>query len=72
MSSKDTAQPHHHKPKLTNAERHKRFVETAKKVEAAESFDEFHTAFDKLNIKTSSRNDHDSQNRKPEQKEIEN
>ena len=34
-----------HKPKLTDAERHKRFVETAKKVEASEKAQDFDTAF---------------------------
>ena len=39
------------KPKLTEAERHKRFVETAKKVEASENLEEFDRAFDRLAIK---------------------
>lgn len=34
--------------KLTSAERHKRFVETAKKVEASEDLKEFDRAFDKI------------------------
>lgn len=33
------------KPKLTDAERHKRFIETAKKVGASDSIDEFDSAF---------------------------
>jgi hypothetical protein len=33
------------KPKLTDAERHKRFVETAKKVEASEDLKDFDLAF---------------------------
>ncbi len=36
------------KPKLTDAERHKRFVETAKKVEASENLEDFDKAFDKV------------------------
>jgi hypothetical protein len=40
-------------PKITDAERHKRFVETAKKVEASEAIDDFDKAFSKLDIKTS-------------------
>jgi hypothetical protein len=39
------------KPKLTDAERHKRFVETAKKVDASEKSTDFHSAFDRLTIK---------------------
>ena len=39
------------KPKLTAAERHKRFVETAEKVEASESLEEFDKAFSRLNIR---------------------
>lgn len=33
------------KPKLTDAERHKRFVETAKEIGASESAEEFDKAF---------------------------
>ena len=58
--------------KLTDAERHKRFVETAKKVAASESTDSFDTVFDNLNIKTNAKTDRDSQNCKLGQKEIEN
>ena len=43
------------KPKLTDAERHKRFVETAKKVEASEKIEEFDHAFDSLNVKSRAR-----------------
>lgn len=39
------------KPKLTDAERHARFVETARKVEVDESPGAFDRAFDRLNIK---------------------
>jgi len=40
------------KPKLTDAERHKRFIETAKKVEASEIPEDFERAFAKvMNIK---------------------
>lgn len=35
-------------PKLTDEERHKRFVETAKKAEASESIEDFDEAFLKL------------------------
>jgi hypothetical protein len=41
------------KPKLTDAERHKRFVETAKKVEASEDLEDFDRAFSELDVKTS-------------------
>jgi hypothetical protein len=36
------------KPKLTDAERHKRFVETAKKVEASENLEDFEWAFSQV------------------------
>lgn len=36
------------KPKLTDAERHKRFVETAKKVEASDKPQDFDEAFNKI------------------------
>jgi hypothetical protein len=35
-------------PKLTDAERHKRFVETAKKVDASENIADFERAFDRI------------------------
>ena len=38
--------PHPPKPKLTDAERHRRFVETAKKVGASEDLKEFDRAFE--------------------------
>ena len=41
------------KPKLNDAERHARFVETARQVEVDESPGAFDRAFDKLNTKTS-------------------
>ena len=40
------------KPKLTDAERHKRFVETAKKVEASEKGQDFDKAFEKVVMET--------------------
>ena len=40
------------KAKLTDAERHKRFVETAKKIEALNSIEEFDKAFATLDLKT--------------------
>lgn len=43
------------KPKLTDAERHRRFVETAKKVEASESLDEFDSVFKTIVTHTSRR-----------------
>jgi hypothetical protein len=43
------------KPKLTDAERHKRFVETAKKVEASDNVQDFDGAFDKLKIQSPSK-----------------
>jgi hypothetical protein len=39
------------KPKLTAAERHKRFVETAKKVEASDKAEDFDKAFSGLNVR---------------------
>jgi hypothetical protein len=36
------------KPKLTDAERHARFVETARKVEASEKPEDFDKAFEKV------------------------
>jgi hypothetical protein len=39
------------KPKLTNAERQKRFVETAKKVEASEKLEDFDIAFKNLVVR---------------------
>jgi hypothetical protein len=39
---------HPHKPKLTDAERHKRFEETAKKVEASEDSADFERAFGQI------------------------
>lgn len=41
------------KPKLTDAERHARFVETARKVEVDESPGAFDRAFDGLTIRKS-------------------
>jgi hypothetical protein len=38
-------------PKLTDAERDKRFVETAKKVEASDKIEDFDRAFNGLDIK---------------------
>ncbi len=40
------------KTKLTDAERHKRFVDMAHEVQAEENTDAFDRAFDKLSIKT--------------------
>ncbi len=37
-----------HKPKLTDEERHKRFIETAKKVGSSEKSDDFDSAFKKI------------------------
>jgi len=36
------------KPKLTDAERHKRFLDTAREVEASDDPKDFHKAFDKV------------------------
>jgi hypothetical protein len=44
--------PREKKPKLTDEERHKRFVETARKVEASEDPKEFDKAFKKVVSKT--------------------
>lgn len=41
--------------KLTDAERNKRFVETAKKVEASENLEDFDRAFSSIDIKLSDR-----------------
>ena len=46
----------HPKPKLTDAERHKRFVETAKKVEASEDLTDFDQAFNSLDLRPRPRN----------------
>jgi hypothetical protein len=43
------------KPKLTDAERHARFVETAKKVEASEKPEDFDRAFEKIAKATTSK-----------------
>lgn len=37
-------EPHKHKPKLTDAERRQRFIETAKKVDASENLDDLDKA----------------------------
>lgn len=42
------SQPKIKKPKLTGAERHRRFVETAKKVEASEKIEDFDLVFANL------------------------
>ena len=39
------------KPKLTDAERHKRFVETAREVEASEEAEDFDKAFKRVTEK---------------------
>jgi hypothetical protein len=44
--------PPEKKPKLTDVERHKRFVETAKKVEASDEIIDFDNAFDKIIVPT--------------------
>jgi hypothetical protein len=44
-------EPQDKKHKLTDAERHKRFVETAKKVEASDKVDAFDKAFNDLNLR---------------------
>jgi hypothetical protein len=43
------------KPKLTDAERHKRFVEMARKLEASDDNKDFEKAFKKVTSKTRSR-----------------
>ncbi len=53
MAKADTAKPKAKaktKPKLTDKERHKRFVETARAVEAVESQSAFDKAFDAVVI----------------------
>jgi hypothetical protein len=40
------------KPKLTDAERHKRFLEVARKVEASDDPEDFEKAFKKVISKT--------------------
>jgi hypothetical protein len=42
-------------PKLTDAERHRRFAETAKKVGASEKSEDFDRAFEGLDIKRPNR-----------------
>jgi hypothetical protein len=44
-----------YKPKLTDAERHRRFVETANKVGASDKSEDFDKAFANLDIKNASR-----------------
>jgi hypothetical protein len=48
------------KPKLTDAERHKRFVEMAREIEASEDAEAFDQAFDKVTRKTTSGKEKDS------------
>jgi hypothetical protein len=43
-------QPKKKSSKLTDAERHKRFVEAAKKVEASEKSEDFDKGFDSLRL----------------------
>jgi len=47
------AQRKEKKPKLTDAERHKRFVETATQVDASEDIDVFDKAFSSLTLRSS-------------------
>lgn len=47
MPRKSTA----HKPKETPAEQHKRFVETAKKLDASEAAEDFDRAFKRVTAK---------------------
>jgi hypothetical protein len=42
--------------KLTDAERHKHFVETAKKVEASDKINDFDDVFAKLDLKVTGKN----------------
>jgi hypothetical protein len=42
--------PQHERPKLTDTERHKRFVDTAKKIEASDKIEDFDKAFDDLRV----------------------
>jgi hypothetical protein len=39
------------KPKLTDAERYKRFLDAAKEVEASDSYEDFDRAFNKVTAK---------------------
>lgn len=50
-SSMEIKKPQGKKPNLTDAERQKRFVEMAKKIEASEDLDDFGRAFDSLSIR---------------------
>jgi hypothetical protein len=43
--------PQKQKSKLTDAERHKRFVETAKKVDASDKSEDFDKAFNSLDVR---------------------
>jgi hypothetical protein len=47
MTKRDTV----NKPNLTDAERHKRFVDTAKQIGASDRSEDFDRAFKSLNIK---------------------
>jgi hypothetical protein len=65
MSLKDITKKPQSKPKFTDAERHKRFVETAKKVEASDNIDDFDRAFAGLEIKLNDRqSSHDTRRHK--------
>lgn len=44
--------PEKKKPKLTDAERHRRFLETAKKVGASDDIEEFDKSFARLRVKS--------------------
>ena len=57
-----TKKPQLKKTKLTDAERHERFVETAKNVGASEHSEDFDKAFARLDIRRpiSKKNDHGS------------
>jgi hypothetical protein len=48
---------HTKKLKLTDVERHKRFVETAEKVEASENIDDFDRAFTNLSLRANASSD---------------
>lgn len=48
MTRKSPQKPKQPKPKLTAAERHKRFVDMAREVEASDDPKDFDKAFDKI------------------------
>jgi hypothetical protein len=55
----DIKEPRHRKPKLTDAERHERFLDVAKKVGASDRPEDFDRAFEQV-VKPALKSDTDS------------